>query len=576
MALRASVAIVLLGPLLAGGCGQRRTEAAKTQALEDVVAGNYAAAEATIDDIYKCLPDGSGAGQEKHGILWSMERGAIAFMDGRYAAAEGFLRRSGQQAETHRSKHLSRVVASSSVANETVRPYDGEHYENVFVQYLRGLAFLQQAQIADGCVIPAARAPAQVAVANTAPVATDTQADDPVAAPAPVVSDGVDPLAAYQNAANVMRGATESTLRYVVQNADGDQAYREDPFVRLICGAVILAKPHRDAAELQGAVAQFQRAVQGYRDQRTSLSGRRRLRYEVGGIPPALAVLGARATAAYDAEVHQRFLAELGPAAEQVRELPEDHGSLLLVNHTDFAARRWTLDINLMALSNPDAAKLRRRNPDAVIYGGFIFWANGPGWATINETLGGFPVPDGLAKVLAPGGLNILGIAIPVHEPDRRAPQPAQVVCVAENGAATEARCVTASDLDAFARATLYEHLPRYVVRALARVVAKNLPFVVAAREQAKEGNKGGAFLTNLFGGLTARLSEVADTRCWTTLPARAETALLDLPAGTYTVQVRTPAGTLTPARVEIRPGRLLILPVHSFVKPGVVVDADS
>ncbi|MFW5751085.1 MAG: hypothetical protein ACOCZK_05500 [Planctomycetota bacterium] len=558
MGLRASVAIILLGPLLAGGCGQRRTEEAKTQALEDVVAGNYAAAEATIDDIYKCLPDGSGAGQEKHGILWCMERGAIAFMDARYAEAESFLRRSGQQAETHRSKHLSRVVASSSVANETVRPYDGEHYENVFAQYLRGLAFLQQAQIADGSVILAGGG------------------NVPALAPVETGSDGVDPLAAYQNATNVMRGATESTLRHVVQNAEGDQAYREDPFVRLICGAVVLANPHRDGTELQGAVAQFQRAVQGYREQRESLRGRRKLRYEVDTLPPALAVLGARACAAYDSEVHERFLAELGPAAEQVRELPEGHGSLLLVNHADFAARRWTLDINLMAISNPSAARIRRRNPDAVIYGGFVFWANGPGWATINETLGGFPVPDGLAKILAPGGLNILGIAIPAHEPDRRAPEPARVVCVAENGSSTERRCVIASDLDAFARATLYENLPRYVVRALARVVAKNLPFVVAAREQAKDGNKGGAFLTNLFGGLTARLSEVADTRCWTTLPARTETALLDLPAGTYTVQVCTPAGTLTPARVEIRPGRLVILPVNSFVEPGVVVDADS
>ncbi len=534
--------VVMSGVVIAmvlAACGPRSTERRKDQVLINVAERDFAAAQEGLDALYNSNPHGDGRRQDQHGIVWAMERGTVAFIRQRYVEAERFLRMAAEQAEEHRARVMSREIGSALI-NETLLPYDGAPHENVFVQYLRGLGFLQQAQMSAGVWMPPGDGDA-----------LQTQAVDPE----------FDTLGLYENAANVLRGASESLLTWVADHAGRDR-YRDDPWVRLMAAAAIAAKPRTSDLEWQGAAMQALRAAEAYREQRRRLHGDPLFGYHVSQRPDLLTTLGYRVTQRYQREVHARFVEAVG--RPQRGDLPEGHGSVLVINHRGTAARKHVLDINLIAVSNANAAETRRRNPQAVSYGGFIMWASGPGWARVKNTLIGFPVPEGLADLLAPGGLSILGVALPVHAPQARPAAPPRVRFIPEQGSPGEMAMEVVSDVDAYARATLKDGQARLFGRALGRIVAKNLPTVLIAREQRRQGDAGGAALTGLVGSLAARVTEIADTRCWTTLPGLVDAALLDLPAGRYRLQVQEADGTIIEAgSVQLAPGALVVVPVH-------------
>ncbi len=132
----------------------------------------------------------------------------------------------------------------------------------------------------------------------------------------------------------------------------------------------------------------------------------------------------------------------------------------------------------------------------------------------------------------------LLKIAVPVQE---RPPCPyasARVHAVEPGqGATSRASAVVVEDLGTLSVRSLDEKQPQILARAVARGLSKYL----ATREAKKKKGKAAGWLVNLAGVAT----EVADTRHWSALPERILMSRLDLPAGTYDLEVELlgPAG---------------------------------
>ncbi len=97
----------------------------------------------------------------------------------------------------------------------------------------------------------------------------------------------------------------------------------------------------------------------------------------------------------------------------------------------------------------------------------------------------------------------------------------------------------TTSDLDAMARAALAENMAAITTRAIARAVIKK-------RSEKKVGEKHG--LLGEFAMMVVNQgTEIADTRCWNTLPQVLQVSRTYLPAGSYNlaIDIITPAGVV-------------------------------
>ncbi len=86
----------------------------------------------------------------------------------------------------------------------------------------------------------------------------------------------------------------------------------------------------------------------------------------------------------------------------------------------------------------------------------------------------------------------------------------------------------TVSNLDGMARAALAENLPAITARAIARAVVKK-------KSEKEAGDRNGA-LGQFAMMILNQATEIADTRCWNTLPQQIQLARLWLPSGSHTV----------------------------------------
>jgi len=129
----------------------------------------------------------------------------------------------------------------------------------------------------------------------------------------------------------------------------------------------------------------------------------------------------------------------------------------------------------------------------------------------------------------APGEVvSYLEVALPVYPPPR--PAAGGQVLVDVNGD-PRAAAFLAEDLEQTARAELSAATPGIAGRAAARALLKWL----ATRGAGAEWGGLGRRIVGLLGLAT----EVADTRGWTTLPARIRLAIVEVPAGDLRVEVR-------------------------------------
>jgi hypothetical protein len=91
----------------------------------------------------------------------------------------------------------------------------------------------------------------------------------------------------------------------------------------------------------------------------------------------------------------------------------------------------------------------------------------------------------------------------------------------------------TVENVDGLARAALSEEMPMITARALARAVVKK-------KSEKEVGESGGAYsgLAQLAMLLVNTATEIADTRCWNTLPQEIQMARAMLPAGQHRVSL--------------------------------------
>ena len=128
------------------------------------------------------------------------------------------------------------------------------------------------------------------------------------------------------------------------------------------------------------------------------------------------------------------------------------------------------------------------------------------------------------ANVLEPSSARFIRIALPVYRP--RAVQVSQARLRVGN---QTVRLDLVEDVTALAMKSLESHMPAITARTLARAVVK-----YRMTKQAEKRDPGVGLLVNLAGAI----SEQADTRSWSSLPAQIHLGRLSLAAGTYQVQL--------------------------------------
>jgi len=163
---------------------------------------------------------------------------------------------------------------------------------------------------------------------------------------------------------------------------------------------------------------------------------------------------------------------------------------------------------------------------------------------------------------------NAITVAYPEYVQDRFSIVSSDVLVDSQPAVGTQ----LAEDISAIAFKTLRDNKALIMTRAIARATVKFILAKTAADAEAGYCDK--KFGTGNLGDISCRAlgrgvafgaaagTEVADTRCWTTLPSQIRIARLELPAGKHdvSVQFRDAAGALVETRtfkdVTINPGK--------------------
>lgn len=142
-------------------------------------------------------------------------------------------------------------------------------------------------------------------------------------------------------------------------------------------------------------------------------------------------------------------------------------------------------------------------------------------------------------------------------------PRPTRVAEVVLESGGDSAQGETVERVSVAVRQTLQAELPGLTLRAIARMVVKE----VAANEVAQEHGSGAAGLVNLLGVLV----EQADTRQWSLLPDRIYLASLRLPPGSHAVALKLydrQGSTITTQQydsVQVTAGGLRLLTFRTY-----------
>ncbi len=537
---------VVVAALLLAGCAQG-TSYRQRQALYDVQQGKYADAAARINGIYGSSLDGEPADlgdspskgtelDEKHLLLWRMERGAISGIADDLPAASRHLDDAAALVDIRRTKGLVREGATYLV-NDTVREYAGFLYEHAQVDVFRLLNEAVQAQRAEGHL----------------------------AGP----TDGETAEFHWSRALVRARHLAQEVLPETRDATAGADPYQDDPWGRVLAASMVLAMAPsmRGGSDDSFAAVQLRRALQAYDAERARLAADKHADYQVKSRPAVAEALWLAHLHRYDPEGLPAQARELGIPPERVAAAaPQDgQGLLLVLNQVDFIAKPEVLAIGVGTIAPAVTGKESAQGVSTSTFstGGFIFWCKGPG-ADVVFGWPWVPMPTEVMKQMTPGGMAVIGFQIPVHPKSAARPAPARL-----NIDGRQEPLSIASDLDAYARATLKHEQPRQVAKTLARLVAKQAAVAVTARsvKEANTSDSGAALALaiNLIGSALMTYTEQADIRAWSTLPRQVEAVLVALPAGEHRLTLETPRGPVALPAVTVTPGRLSLLPVRTF-----------
>lgn len=318
---------------------------------------------------------------------------------------------------------------------------------------------------------------------------------------------------APQSAAVEGRAATQTLERMAATGPD-EAKYRNDPFLQYFAGLL-----YEMDGELNDAWINYREAERLYRAGDV---------YGVAAPPPSLLrdLVSAGERLGFHEEVagYREATPDLGEAA-----LAPGEGELLLLVETGLVPGKVSERIDFPIFTEVDG------DDDSES----AFHIAGESYGRWRA--GGVPEQE-LAYWLS--------IALPAVAPGTAAPA-LDWTADGRSGA-----LAPAADLGALSRQCLEDRYAAVVVRTVARGLLK---YWSTKKMEEKHGEAAG-FLTNLLGSVT----EVADTRAWSSLPAHVAVARLALPAGVRRIRVEG-EGRRAEAEVDIAPGRLQFLALRLY-----------
>jgi hypothetical protein len=133
--------------------------------------------------------------------------------------------------------------------------------------------------------------------------------------------------------------------------------------------------------------------------------------------------------------------------------------------------------------------------------------------------------------LLAGVAANAVTVAFPVQVDDPFRIQRSEVIV-----AGRRAPTLLVEDISAISRKALDDKITAIRLRAIARAAVKLILAQLTEAEAKKRLGAGAGALAGLIARATAAATEVADTRCWATIPAQIRMARLRLPPGSHQV----------------------------------------
>jgi uncharacterized protein len=159
---------------------------------------------------------------------------------------------------------------------------------------------------------------------------------------------------------------------------------------------------------------------------------------------------------------------------------------------------------------------------------------------------------------------NAITVAFPQYVQD-----PFVIVGSEVEVAGRRVQTLLVEDISAIAKKALEDRMGTIRSRAIGRAAIKFALAKLAEEETTKQAGQAWGFLAGLTARATSAALEVADTRCWSTIPAQIRMARVRVPPGRQTVAVHysSRAGDVANSEaltVEVKPGRRTYLHVRT------------
>jgi hypothetical protein len=495
----------LLMPLtvcLAVGCSSRD----ESSVLQNIESNNEAGAIAAANEVYDnaaASDPGGPASDEDEALMWALQRASIAMHFGRYPEATRFFDLAEERLVNERAVRVMDYL-EEALLNEAAGAYRGTVGDNVGASVGRAQAWWMRGQ----------------------------------------PGGDTDPIQAQENALNVLRGLTNSVLKWVLDSSDSYRLH-DDGFSRFLAAAIAMAQEQRTGADEAYIAAQFTNAEKAYQAAAAASATDGKLRYEAQ-LPLAARVLEWRFLSDYD-PAQAKTIAKKYPEAAQP--LAADHGTLLVVQ--DRGRRSRLEELRITVVRTPDWSTSGTGSWHKV--GALFFFVEGPEGTDV-RFLDFLILPEKVLDWVTAEG-QVISFALPAYGPDSPAPA-AGTFTATQKGSTVTADGTIAQDWDAFARFQLSDEAVTRTLATLTRVGTKQAAAKNASDSVAKTQGDGMGLVTSLGLSLVASATEGADRRHWSLQADHTVVGLLDLPAGEHSISAGpTPLGT-----ARIQPGRLSIL----------------
>ncbi len=596
-----TLVLIAAGLFTLAGCTSTRTQALYAKQMkDDIVNGDLPGARVKANRLYgsalKGEPPAPGEKPaeadtvlDSKSLCWSMERGLIEHLAGDQKTSDRFLFQAGDLVDKFRSTSVTGAVGSYLV-NDTMKDYEGKSYEHIQVDYYAALNQILAAEQALGdwkrptpalpglgkaaaSAAPAAAQPADGTTVNVGKDATTVNANE------------LDRL--WTRAMSRARRMVIDQMKRTTDLQDSALRYADDPWARTFAAVVTQSLPpdQRAADDDNFANSQLRRAVKSYAQQAKAFAADQHFQYEVskqaGGLPLVAAQLLWQVGSRYDAEGARELISGLGLKPEDPRlALPgKGQGRVLVLNHAGFVAPTQALTFTLGTGGGAiwTAATWKPSKVEQEL--GFssyawhiwstVFNIKGPDAESVKDWGPGVVVGAEVMSLIAQwNGVPISAVIefqVPGQPKDKPIGPTASVVT-----ATSSTPMEVVQDVDAYARATLRDLQPGVFAKTLGRMLAKQVPIVLASAAAAKkEKEKGGSGLMaevfSLAGSSLMSATETADIRNWKSLPDHLEAALITLPVGDQAIAIDGPAGKIDLGTVKVREGRIIVVAARTF-----------